>query len=61
VGIRLRFLGLALFFLLFGAQALIGGLLAEDSGRIIIGLVSLGFSALWVYAQGGIHPTFPAD
>lgn len=59
-GIRLRYLGMALIFLLpgagFAASSVIEGL---DVGRLVIGLVLMGFGGLYLYARGGIGPQFP--
>jgi hypothetical protein len=59
-GIRMRYLGLALLFLLPGAGFAVSSLAnGLDLGRLLISLVFLGFGALYLYARGGIGPRFP--
>jgi hypothetical protein len=59
-GIRMRFLGLALVFLLPGAGFAVSSLAnGFDLGRLLIAFVMLGFGGLYLYARGGIGPQFP--
>ena len=59
-GVRMRYLGLALLFLLPGAGfavwSVIDGL---DLGRLLVAIIFLGFGALYLYARGGIGPQYP--
>ena len=59
-GVRIRYLGMALLFLLpglgFAVSSVANGL---DVGRLLVALMFLGFGALYIYARGGIGPNFP--
>jgi hypothetical protein len=60
LALRLRFLGLGLMFLLPGTHLVVSGLVDGIAiGSLLMGLVFLGFGALWLYARGGIGPNFP--
>jgi hypothetical protein len=61
-GVRLRYLGLALLFLLPGAGLAFTGIVhGFDPGRLTGALLLLGFGALYLYARGGIGPRFPME
>jgi hypothetical protein len=50
-GIRLRFIGSGVFFLGIGVNAMISALFdGLQVGGLVLGLVVIGFAALWFYA-----------
>jgi hypothetical protein len=60
-GIRLRYVGITVMILTIGVSFAVTGFGAgPDWGRIVLGLVVIGFGALWLYGLGGITPRFPA-
>jgi hypothetical protein len=55
-GIRLRFVGIALLLILPGIQlAMIGLMNGPRWGQIALGLIVMGFGALWIVGANGIR------
>ena len=57
--LRVRHVGIALFFFGGGLGMIVSGILGADPTRLFYGLLLLGMGALYIYGQRGFGPWWP--